>query len=86
MTEEKESIFSNIALIRKFHPIAFLLIFIFMWGFSHVFNNGLPLTEKLVPSAILFSLYLIAVIFEFQRVNKEKETEEKNWKRRVLSD
>ena len=86
MTEEKEGFFSSLGLIRKFRPVALLLVFGFMWMFSHVFNSDLPLNEKIVPSALLFSLYLIGLLFEIQRICKEQETEEKNWRKRVLSE
>ena len=72
-----ESFISSLGLIRKIHPVTFLLIFSLMWIFSHVFNSDLPLTEKIVPLTMLGSLYLIAAFFEFHRVSKEQEMREK---------
>ena len=77
MAEEKEGFFSSLGLIRKFHPVAFLLIFSLMWLFTKIVNSNSPMTEKIVPSALLFSLYLIGLLFEFQRISKEQETTEK---------
>jgi len=78
MTEEnKESFISTLGLIRKVHPVAFALIFAFMILTSQIWNSNLPLTEKIVPLAMSFSLYLIASLFEFYRVSKEQEMREK---------
>ena len=79
MTEEKkdESFISSLGLIRKVHPVAFALIFGFMILTSQIWSSNLPLTEKIVPLAMSFSLYLIAVFFEFYRVSKEQEMREK---------
>ena len=72
-----ESFISSLGLIRKFHPAAFLLIFGLMFLTSQIWNSNLPLTEKIAPLGMSFSLYLIATFFEFYRVSKEKEMREK---------
>ena len=79
MSEEKkdESFISTLRLIRKVHPVAFALIFGFMILTSQIWNSNLPLTEKIVPLVLSFSLYLIASLFEFYRVSKEQEMREK---------
>ena len=77
LSKEKEGFFSSLGYVRKLHPVALLLAYGLMWMFSHVFNSDLPLTEKIVPSALLFSLYLIGLLFEFQRISKEQENNEK---------
>ena len=77
MTEEKESLFSSLGLIRKFHPVAFLLVFSLMWLFTKIVNSNSPMTEKIVPSAMMFSLYLIGLLFEVHRIGKEQEIKEK---------
>jgi len=81
MSEEKqdESFISSLGLIRKFHPVAFALIFGFMILTSQIWNSNLPLTEKIVPLAMSFVLYLIASLFEFYRVSKEQEMREKGF-------
>ncbi|MHC3130309.1 MAG: hypothetical protein IBV52_09570 [Candidatus Bathyarchaeota archaeon] len=79
MSEEKdESFISSLGLIRKFHPVAFALMFGFMFLTSQIWNSSLPLTEKIAPLALSFSLYLIAAFFEFYRVSKEQEIREKS--------
>ena len=76
--EEKTSWIESLSTIRKFHPVAFLLMFGFMFLTSQIWNSSLPLTEKIVPLAMSFSLYLIAAFFEFYRVSKEQELKEKS--------
>jgi len=79
MSEEKkdESFISSLGLIKKFHPVAVALVFVFMFLTSQIWSSNLPLTEKIVPLVMSFSLYLIASLFEFYRVSKEQEMREK---------
>lgn len=78
MSEEKdESFISSLGLIRKIHPIALLLIFGLMFLLSQIWNSNLTLEKKIVPLAMVSSLYLIAAMFEFNRVSKEQELKEK---------
>ena len=86
MSEEKESLFSMLSQIRKIHPVAFVLMFGFMFLTSQIWNSNLPLAEKIVPLVMSFSLYLIVAFFEFYRISKEKELEEKAWRKRVLGE
>ena len=78
MSEEKdESFISSLGLIRKFHPVAFALIFGFMFLASQIWNSNLTLTEKIVPLIMSVSLYFMALAFEFYRVSKEREMKER---------
>ena len=79
MTEEKEdkSAIASLGLLRKFHPVAVLLIFGFMFLLSQIWNSNLALEKKVVPLALSGVLYFIALSFEIRRVTKEKELREK---------
>ena len=78
MSEKKdERIFSALSQVRKFHPVAFALIFGFMFLATQIWNSNLTLTEKIVPLVMSVSLYFMALAFEFHRVSKERELREK---------
>jgi len=69
--------------VRNFHPVAFALVFGFMFLTSQIWSSNLPLTEKIAPLVMSFVLYLIAAFFEFYRVDKEKELKEKGLAKEV---
>ena len=87
MSEEKQKsgIFEALGTIKKFNPVAFVLLIALMWISVNIFNLDIALQEKIVPLALSGSLYGIGVFFEFYRIEKQKEQHEEAWRMRVLS-
>ena len=77
MGEEKTSWIETLSTIRKFHPVALLLIFGTIMLTANIYNMDLTLEKKIVPLILSASLYFIALSFEFYRVSKERELKEK---------
>ena len=75
MSEEKErsGLFDSLGTIKKFHPVAFVLILLLMYIFVTFLNLNIPLQSKIVPLALSGSLYVIGSFFEFYRSDKQKE-------------
>ena len=63
--------------LRKFHPFALLFAFGSMYLITHSLNSEFPISEKLFFLLVAGSIYAIAIVFEFQRISKEQETNEK---------
>ena len=63
--------------IRKIHPFALLFAFGSMYLITHNINSDISLYEKLFFLLVAGSIYAIAIVFEFQRISKEQETNEK---------
>ena len=73
MGEEKSNIFDVLGTIRKFHPVAFVLLLVLMYTSVTVFNLDMPIQEKILPVTISSSLYVIGSLFEFYRIDKQKQ-------------
>ena len=87
MSEEKErsSVFDALGTIKKFHPVAFVLILLLMYIFVTFLNLNIPLQSKIFPLALSGSLYVIGSFFEFYRIDKQKDMKEEVWRKRVIS-
>jgi len=85
MSKEKSSAFDALGTIKKFNPVALLLILLLMYVFVTVLNLDVPLQSKIVPLALSGSLYVIGSFFEFYRIDKQKDMKEEAWRKRVLS-
>ena len=77
MFSEGESPFDALGTIKKFNPVALILIIALMWITVTVFNLDIPLQSKIVPLAFSGSLYVIGTFFEFYRIGKKQELEQK---------
>ena len=75
VSEEKEesSWFDVLGTLKKFHPVAFVLLLALMWISITVYNFDISLQEKIVPFAFSVSLYFMGASFEFYRIDKQKE-------------
>ena len=87
MSKEKErsGLFDALGTIKKFHPVAFVLILVLMYIFVSFLNLNIPLQSKIFPLALSGSLYVIGSFFEFYRIDKQKDMKEEAWRKRVLS-
>ena len=83
--EQKSGIFDALGTIKKFHPVALILLIALMWIGVTVYNLDIALEKKIVPLALSGSLYVIASFFEFYRIDKQKDMKEEAWRKRVLS-
>lgn len=81
MSEEKMRWLDLLSMIKKFNPIAFILIFGLMLICSTILTMNISIQEKIVPLALSGSLYVIVSFFEFYRIEKEKDLEEKVFQR-----
>ena len=87
MREEKQKsgLFDSLGTIRKFHPVAFVLILLLMYIFVSFLNLDIPIQSKIFPLALSGSLYVIGSFFEFYRIDKQKDMKEEAWRKRVLN-
>ena len=76
MTEEKQSIFSNIGLFFKFNPLFLLVAFILIAWIS-VFSSQMELGQKTLALVSSGFFYVVAVFYEVYRIQKEQELREK---------
>ena len=63
--------------ITKFHPFVLLFAFGSIYLISHNLNSDIPLYEKLAFLFVAGSIYAIAIVFEFWRIDKEHGLREK---------
>lgn len=75
--EQKSSIFDALGTIKKFHPVAFILLFMLIYVSATVYNLDIALEKKILSLALSGSLYIIGVFFEFHRIDKKQELEQK---------
>ena len=76
MTEEKQSIFSNIGLFFKFNPLFLLVAFILIAWIS-VFTSQMELGQKTLALVSSGFFYVIAVFYEVHSIQKEQKLREK---------
>ena len=86
MSKKEESSWLDIlGTIKKFHPVAFILLLVLMYASVTVFNLDIALEKKIILLALSGSLYVIGVFFEFYRIEKNKEVKEEAWRKGVFS-
>lgn len=73
MSEQKESLLEIFGMFRKFNPVVLLISFALMNVFAYVFNSQMQLDLKLILLALSFFFLMVAVTFEFHRLDNEKE-------------
>ena len=76
MTEENESFFSVLSSVRKFHPVALVLIVVFVMLTANIWNFDVSLEKKIVPLIMSGSLYCLISFFESYRIEKQNERKE----------
>ena len=86
LSEETESIFSLLGIIRRFHPIAVLMIVSLLVLSVQIWSLDVALEKKLVPVALSVFLYFFTGFFEFYRIGKEKEDKEKIWRMKLFNE
>ena len=85
MSKKEESSWLDIlGTMKKFNPVAFILLLVLMYASVTVFNLDIALEKKIIPLALSGSLYLIGVFFEFYRIEKNKEVKEEAWRKGVF--
>jgi len=75
--EEKESWTSGLGLIFKINPLILLSAIVLMNLFSYVYNSEMRFHLKFFALVSLGFFYVLAVFYEFYRIEKEKDLKEK---------
>ena len=74
-----ESFISSLGLIRKFHPLAFMLMFALMYFFTKTLSSSMPLPEKIIFLFFSGTLYVLTFVFEVHRIDQQQRQKEKVW-------
>jgi len=79
MSEEKqdESWFSALSMLSKINPVVLILGFALMNVFAYVYRSQMQFHFKIFAMVLSFFFLMLAVSFEFQRLEKKRELKEK---------
>jgi hypothetical protein len=75
--EKKESWFSGLRLFLKVNPLILISAIVLMNLFSYVYNSEMQFHLKFFALVSIGFFYLLAIFYEFYRIEKEKEAREK---------
>lgn len=72
MSEEKEGVWEAVGAVRKFHPVALLIMLAFMYLTIQLLTLDMPMDKKIVPVFFSLVFYFVAVFFEMNRLNQKE--------------
>jgi len=87
MTEEKgNSWFETFRKLRRINPVAFVILFAGANLCTYLVRLNLPLEDKLLPFIMSFTLWLMLVLFESWRIERESELKEEAFRKGIPSE
>jgi len=87
MTEERgNSWFEAFRKLRRTNPFAFVLLFVGANLCNYLVRLDLPLEDKLFPFIMSFTLWLMLVLFESWRIERESELKEEAFRKGIPSE